>query len=120
MKNKHPFWMKLDWRGARPLTIRELIIKSNFDTMMEIIIDFHQKMENQGPHFFRAYEYIKHMKVKYDEDYYLAENSEGMPFIMALEGSFWHHCLGNTIKRAKDLRCSDTELAAHCLWPRQC
>lgn len=108
--------MKLDWRGARPLTLRELIIKSNFDTMMEIIIDFHPKMETQGPHFFRAFEYIKHMKIKYDEDYYLAKNSEGMPFIMALEGAGWRNCLGNTIKRAKDLHCSDTELAAHCLW----
>ena len=28
MKNKNPFWMKLDWRGARPLTLRELIMKS--------------------------------------------------------------------------------------------
>jgi hypothetical protein len=89
MKNKHPFRMKLDWRGARPLTLRELIIKSNFDTMMEIIIDFDPKMTNQAPHFLRAYEYIKHMKVKYDEDYFLAKNNDGVPDIVGLEGCFW-------------------------------
>lgn len=54
MKNKHPFWTKLDWRGPRPLTLRELILKSNFDTMMEIIIDFHSKMANQGGTFLKA------------------------------------------------------------------
>lgn len=116
MRNKHPYWKKLNWRGGRPLTIRELMIKNDFDTMMDIIIDFHPKMKGQEPHFFRAYEYIKRMRVKYDEDYYLAKNIDGMPDIMGLEGAFWHHCLGNTIKRAKDLKCSDTELAAHCLW----
>ena len=35
---------------------------------------------------------------------------------MALEGAGWRNCLGNTIKRSKDLHCTDTELAAHCLW----
>lgn len=54
MKDKHPIWTKLDWCGARPLTLRELIMKSNFDTMMEIIIDFHSKMDNQGGTFLKA------------------------------------------------------------------
>lgn len=116
MKNRHSSGIKVKWRGGKPITIQELIVKSNFNTMMNIIIDFDPKMENQAPHFFRAYEYIKHMKVRYDEDYYLAENSEGKPFIMALEGTGWRNCLGNTIKMAKDLHCTDTELAAHCLW----
>ena len=116
MKNKNPFWMKLDWRGARPLTLRELIIKSDFDTMMEIIIDFHSKMETQGPHFFRAYEYIKHIKVKYNPEEVLAKYEYNMPFISILEGQRWSEWLGSPVRRAKDLRCTDTELAAHCLW----
>lgn len=116
MKNKHPFWMKLDWRGARPLTLRELIMKSNFEIMMKYIIAFDKKMTNQASHFYRACECIRDMKVKYDERYFLAENNDGAPFIMALEGSFWHHCLGSPVIRAKGLRCSDTQLAAQCLW----
>jgi hypothetical protein len=51
MKNRHPFWTKLDWRGARPLTLRELIMKSNFGAMMDIIIDFDPKMSNPYPRF---------------------------------------------------------------------
>ena len=39
MKNKHPVWTKLDWRGPRPLTLRELIMKSNFDRMMVYLAD---------------------------------------------------------------------------------
>lgn len=74
MKNKHPFWTKLDWRGARPLTLRELIMKSNFQTMMKYIIAFDKKMANQGNHFCRACECIRDMKVKaHSEDYILAE-----------------------------------------------
>ena len=38
MQNKHPFWMKLDWRGARPLTLRELIMKSYFKTTPLLIM----------------------------------------------------------------------------------
>ena len=59
MKNKHPVWTKLDWRGCRPLTLRELILKSNFDTMMDIIIDFDPKMSNQGGAFLRAVHCIR-------------------------------------------------------------
>ena len=36
--------MKLDWRGGRPLTLRELIMKSNFETMIKYIIAFDKKM----------------------------------------------------------------------------
>lgn len=59
--------MKLDWRGPRPLTLRELILKSNFDTMMKIIIDFDPKMANQGGAYLRACYCIRDMKVKYIE-----------------------------------------------------
>ena len=54
MKNKHPFWMNLDWRGPRPLTLRELILKSNFETMMREIVAFHPKMKGLDAHFYRA------------------------------------------------------------------
>ena len=49
MKNKHPFWMKLDWRGGRPLTLRELIMKSNFLSMMDYFTSFHEKMMGMEP-----------------------------------------------------------------------
>ena len=101
MKNKHPFWTKLDWRGPRPLTLRELIMKSNFDTMMEIIIDFHSKMANQGGAFLKACYCIRDMKVKaHSEDYILAEyDSEyNEPYIGVLEGMNWHECLGYPVK----------------------
>ena len=119
MKNNHPQWQKLDWRGARPLTLRELIMKSNFDSMMKVIIDFDPKMSNQGGAFLRACYYIRDMKVKpHDEDYILAEyDSEyKVPYIGVLEGIHWSDYLGYPVKRDKDLHCNDTVLAAHCLW----
>ena len=119
MKNKHPFWTKLDWRVARPLTLRELIMKSNFQTMMKYIIAFDKKMANQGNHFCRACECIRDMKVKaHSEDYILAEydSKYNEPYIGVLEGASWHEWLGYPVKRAKDLHCTDTKLAAICLW----
>ena len=116
MKNKHPFWMKLDWRGGRPLTLRELIMKSNFQTMMKEIIAFDPKMTNQGNHFYRACECIRDMKVKYDERFILAKYEYDVPFITVLEGARWSEWLGSPVRRAKNLHCSDTVLAAHCLW----
>lgn len=119
MKNKHPFRTKLDWRGARPLTLRELIMKSNFQTMMKYIIAFDKKMANQGNHFCRACECIRDMKVKaHSEDYILAEydSKYNEPYIGVLEGASWHEWLGYPVKRAKDLHCTDTKLAAICLW----
>lgn len=108
--------MKLDWRGGRPLTLRELIMKSNFQSMMKEIIAFDPKMTNQGNHFYRACECIRDMKVKYDERFILAEYEYDMPFISVLEGVRWNEWLGSPVRRAKDLHCSDTKLAAHCLW----
>ena len=111
--------MKLDWRGPRPLTLRELILKSNFDRMMEIIIDFDPKMTNLGGAFLRACHYIRDMKLKpHDEDYILAKYDQqyDTPYIGVLEGMGWHECLGYPVKRAQDLHCTDTVLAAHCLW----
>ena len=119
MKNKHPFWMRLHWRGPRPLTLRELILKSNFDRMMEIIIEFFPKMSNQGGAFLKACHYIRDMKLKpHDEDYILAkyDHEYDMPYIGVLEGTGWYECLGYPVKRAKDLKCTDTTLAAVCLW----
>ena len=119
MKNKHPVWPKLDWRGCRPLTLRELILKSNFDTMMDIIIDFDPKMSNQGGAFLRAVHCIRDMKVKANsEDYFLAkyDHQYNVPYIGVLEGIRWSEYLGYQVKRDKDLHCNDTVLAAHCLW----
>lgn len=119
MKNKHPVWTKLDWRGCRPLTLRELILKSNFDTMMDIIIDFDPKMSNQGGAFLRAVHCIRDMKVKANsEDYFLAkyDHQYNVPYIGVLEGIRWSEYLGYQVKRDKDLHCNDTVLAAHCLW----
>ena len=116
MKNKHPFWMKLGWRGARPLTLRELIMKSNFETMMKIIIAFDPKMTNQGNHFYRACECIRDMKVKYNPDYLLAKDYCGWPSVGILEGNPWRELIGSPVRRAKDLHCTDTQLAAVCLW----
>ena len=119
MRNKHPFWMKLDWRGGRPLTLRELIMKSNFQTMIKYIIAFDPEMTNQGNHFYRACECIRDMKVKaHSEDYFLAKYDPeyNVPYIGVLEGISWSKNLGYPVKRDKDLHCTDTELAAHCLW----
>ena len=119
MRNKHPFWMKLDWRGGRPLTLRELIMKSNFQTMMKEIIAFDPKMTNQGNHFYRACECIRDMRVKaHSEDYFLAkyDSEYDVPYIGVLEGINWSKNLGYPVKRDKDLHCTDTQLAAVCLW----
>lgn len=119
MKNKHPVWTKLDWRGCRPLTLRELILKSNFDTMMDIIIDFDPKMSNQGGAFLKTCHYIRDMKLKpHSEDYFLAkyDHQYNVPYIGVLEGIRWSEYLGYQVKRDKDLHCNDTVLAAHCLW----
>ena len=116
MKNKHPFWTKLDWRGARPLTLREFIMKSNFETMMKYIIAFDKKMTNQGNHFYHACECIRDMKVKFNPDYLLATYYCGWPSVGILEGNPWHELIGSPVRRAKDLHCTDTQLAAQCLW----
>ena len=119
MKSKHPFWTKLDWRGPRPLTLRELILKSNFERMMDIIIAFDRKMSNLGGAFLRTVHCIRDMKVKaHGEDYFLAkcDHEYHEPYIGVLEGMRWHECLGYPVKRAKDLKCTDTKLAAICLW----
>lgn len=108
--------MKLDLRGSRPLTLRELIMKSNFQTMMKEIIAFDPKMTNQGNHFYRACECIRDMKVKYNPEEILAKYEYDMPFISILEGKRWSEWIGSPVRRAKDLHCTDTELAAHCLW----
>ena len=119
MKNRHPVWTKLDWRGPRPLTLRELIMKSNFGAMMDIIIAFDPKMSNQGGAFLRAVHYIRDMKIKaHSEDYFLAQYDRqyDVPYIGILEGVYWREYLGYQVKRDKDLHCNDTVLAAHCLW----
>ena len=108
--------MKLDWRGARPLTLRELIMKSNFQTMMKYIIVFDPKMTNQGNHFYRACECIRDMKVKYSPDYLLAKDYCGWPSVGILEGNPWRELIGSPVRRDKDLHCNDTQLAAQCLW----
>lgn len=116
MKNKHPFWMKLDWRGSRPLTLRELIMKSDFGTMMKYITKFDKKMTGLDRHFFRAVEYMRHMKLRYNLEPIIAQYEYGGPFIWILEGIAWKEWLNHPIKRAKNLHCTDTELAAQCLW----
>lgn len=116
MKNKNSFWMKLDWRGPRPLTLRELIMKSNFQIMMKYIIAFDKKMANQGNHFYRACECIRDMKVKYNPEFILAKYEYEGPFVSILEGKAWHEWINSPVRRAKDLCCSDTQLAAVCLW----
>ena len=111
--------MKLDWRGGRPLTLRELIMKSNFQTMMKYIIAFDPNMTNQSNPFYHACECIRDMKVKaHSEDYFLAKYDleYKVPYIGVLEGISWSKNLGYPVKRDKDLHCTDTELAAHCLW----
>ena len=80
MRNKHPFWMKLDWRGARPLTLRELIMKSNFETMMKYIIAFDKKMVGLERQFYHAVEVIRDMKVKYNPEEILAQYEYGLHF----------------------------------------
>lgn len=116
MKNKHPFWMKLDWRGARPLTLRELIMKSNFETMMKYIVAFHKKMVGLERQFYHAVETIRDMKVKYNPEEILAKYEYGGPFVYILEGKAWHKWINSPVRRAKDLHCTDTQLAAQCLW----
>ena len=108
--------MKLDWRGARPLTLRELIMKSNFSSMMKYIIAFDKKMTNQGNHFYRACECIRDMKVKFNPDYLLATYYCGWPSVGILEGNPWHELIGSPVRRDKGLHCTDTQLAAQCLW----
>ena len=118
MKNNHPHWQRLDWRGARPISLRDLILKSDFGAMMNIIVKYYPNMYNQATGFYRAYMYIKNMRVKCSEDYFMAKYDQeyNMPCICFLEGSPWEECLGLQARRDKDLHCSDTELAALCLW----
>lgn len=116
MKNKHPFWMKLDWRCCRPLTLQELILKSDFLDMMEYITAFDKKMIGLERHFYRAVEAIRNMKVKYNPEEILAKYEYGGPFVSILEGKAWHEWINSPVCRAKDLHCTDTQLAAQCLW----
>ena len=108
--------MKLDWRGARPLTLRELIMKSNFETMMKYITAFDKKMVGLERQFYHAVEAIRNMKVKYNPEEILAKYEYGGPFVFILEGKAWHEWINSPVRRAKDLHCSDTQLAAQCLW----
>ena len=59
--------MKMSWRrGCRPLMIQELIVKSDFGAMMELITKFDKKMTGFDRHIFRAVEYMRHMKLRYN------------------------------------------------------
>ena len=117
MKNSHSPWLKMNWRRqCRPLTLQELILKSDFYAMMEHITNFSERMIGLDWHFYRSVEYIRTMKVKYDPDYILAKNYDGWPSVCNLEGNSWRILLGHTVQRAKDLHCTDTQLAAQCLW----
>ena len=116
MKNMYPVWMKLDWRGVRPLTLRELIIKSNFESMMKYIIAFDKKMVGLERQFYHAVETIRDMKVKYNPEEILAKYEYGGSFVFILEGKAWHEWINSPVRRAKDLHCTDTQLAAQCLW----
>lgn len=51
MKNKHSSGLKVKWRGGKPITIQELIFKSNFNTMM-IHHRLRPKNEKPRPPFF--------------------------------------------------------------------
>ena len=117
MKNSYSPWLKMNWRRqCRPLTLQELILKSDFQAMMEHITNFSERMIGLDRHFYRAVEYIRTMKVKYDPDYILAKNYNGWPSVCNLEGNSWRKLLGHPVQRAKDLHCTDTQLAAQCLW----
>lgn len=116
MKNKHPVWTKLDWRGCRPLALRELIMKSNFESIMKYIIAFDKKMVGLERQFYHAVETIRDMKVKYNPDYLLAKDYCGWPSVGILEGNPWRELIGSPVCREKDLHCTDTKLAAICLW----
>ena len=88
MKNSHSPWLKMNWRRqCRPLTLQELILKSDFYAMMEHITNFSERMIGLDWHFYRSVEYIRTMKVKYDPDYILAKNYDGWPSVCNLEGN---------------------------------
>lgn len=107
----------MSWRrGCRPLMLQELIVKSDFGAMMELITKFDKKMTGLDRHFFRAVEYIRHMKLRYNPEPIIAQYEYGGPFVWILEGIAWKDWLNSPIKRAKDLHCTDTALAAQCLW----
>ena len=84
--------------------------------MMELITKFDKKMTGLDRHFFRAVEYIRHMKLRYNPEPIIAQYEYDGPFISILEGIAWKDWLNSPIKRAKDLHCTDTELSAQCLW----
>ena len=84
--------------------------------MMEYITAFDKKMVGLERHFYRAVEAIRNMKVKYDPEEIIAEYEYGGPFVIILEGNAWHKLINHPVRRAKDLHCSDTHMAAQCLW----
>ena len=117
MKNPHFPWLKMNWRRqCRPLTLQELILKSDLHAMMEHITNFSERMIGLDRHFYHAVEYIRTMKVKYNPEFILAKYEYGGPSVGILEGNDWRKLLGHPVQRAKDLHCTDTQLAAQCLW----
>ena len=91
-------------------------MKSNFETMMKYIIAFDKKMDGLERQFYHSVEVIRDMKVKYNPEEILAQYEYGGPFVSILEGKAWHEWINSPVRRAKDLHCTDTQLAAQCLW----
>lgn len=117
MKNSHSPWLKMNWRHqCRPLTLQELILKSDFYAMMKHITNFSERMIGLDRLFYCSVEYIREMKVKYDPDYILAKNYDGWPSVSIMEGNSWRKLLGHPVRRAQNLHSTDTQLAAQCLW----
>lgn len=70
--------------GCRPLMLQELIVKSDFGAMMKYITKFDKKMTGLDRHFFRAVEYIRHMKLRYKPEPIIAQYEYGGPFVWIL------------------------------------
>ena len=99
------------------MTIIELLQKTEFGRVMDCIARRYPKQGLMRPFYREAWDIILHTEPTITDDPMRVRAIEGgLPFSIDLEGWKWEKLVGCELELDDDVRCSDEELAAQCLW----
>lgn len=101
----------------KKMTIIELLQKTEFDRVMDCIARRYPKQASMRPFYREAWDIILHTEPTITDDPIRVRAIEGgLPFSIDLEGWKWEKVVGCELELDDDVKCSDEELAAQCLW----